>query len=105
MTPNSYEQALKKQEQLKAELAAAQQRLAETRQVLEAQRQQLRSQYGEAMLALVEGDPRTKIVITNVMEKLVFIDERGHTLSQTDEIFREQRVEVKLVEDESTPPE
>ena len=105
MTPNSYEQALKKQEQLKAELAAAQQRLAETRQDLEAQRQQLRSQYGEAILALVEGDPRAKVVITTVMEKLVFVDERGHTLSQTDEIFREQRVEVKLVKDESTPPE
>ena len=105
MTPNSYEQTLRKQEKLKAELAVAKQHLAEARQQLDAQRQQLRSQYGAAMVALVEGDPRAKVVITTVMEKLVFVDEQGHTLSQTEEIFREQRVEVKLIENESTLPE
>ena len=36
------------------------------------------------MLALLEGDPTSKVFVTTVVEKLVFRDEIGNVISQSD---------------------
>lgn len=79
-------------------LEAQKQRLAAQKQSLSAQRQEIVQQYGPEFLALIEGDPRAKVFITNVVEKLVFQDDQGNVISKTDGVPIGQIVNVRLVD-------
>lgn len=92
-------------EQLEAELRIARQQLAEQQQQLaiqqqrlEARRQEFSQEYGPELLALLEGDPRARIFITPVVEKLVFQDNQGNVISKTDGIVVGKIIEVKFVD-------
>jgi chromosome segregation ATPase len=84
--------------QVQNELKARQQKLAEQRQRNEALSQDFARQFGHELLALVEGDPRAKVFVTHVVEKLVFQDELGNIISKTDGVPIGQIIEVGLVE-------
>ena len=62
--------------QLEAELQAV-------RQQSLAQRQRLAQKYGREFLALID-DPNTKATVTDIVQKLVFQDEDGNVVSETD---------------------
>lgn len=84
--------------QLEAELRIARKKLVEEQQRLKARRQQIASEHSPEMLALLDGDPISKVFVTTVVEKLVFRDEQGNVISQSDGVPIGQIVEVKLVE-------
>ncbi len=63
--------------QLEAELWAV-------RQQSLAQRQRLVQKYGQELLALIDGTPDAKVTVTDIVQKLVFQDEEGNTVSETD---------------------
>ena len=85
-------------EQLKAELQQQKQQLAVQQQRNVALRKKFAEEFGHELLALIEGDPRAKVFVTNVVEKLVLRDEHGNVISKTNGIRVSQIVEVKLVE-------
>ncbi len=62
--------------QLEAELWAVQQQSA-------AQRQRLVQKYGREFLALID-DPHTRATVTDIVQKIVFQDEQGNVVSETD---------------------
>ncbi len=62
--------------QLEAELWAV-------RQQSLAQRQRLVQKYGREFLVLID-DPNTKATVTDIVQKLVFQDEEGNVVSETD---------------------
>ncbi len=62
--------------QLEAELQAV-------RRQTQAQRQRLAQKYGHEFLELID-DPNTKATVTDIVQKLVFQDEEGNTISETD---------------------
>ena len=92
------EQLKAERRQVQNERKARQRKLAEQHQRNEALRQDFARQFGHELLALVEGDPRAKVFVTHVVEKLVFQDDQGNIISKTDGISIGQIVEVKLVE-------
>ena len=85
-------------EQLKAELQQQKQKLAVQQQRNVALRKKVAEEFGHELLALIEGDKRAKVFVTNVVEKLVLRDEHGNVISKTNGIRVRQIVEVKLVE-------
>ena len=85
-------------EQLKAELQQQKQQLAVQQQRNLALRKKFAEEFGHELLALIEGDPRAKVFVTNFVEKLVLRDEHGNVISKTNGIHVRQIVEVKLVE-------
>ena len=85
-------------EQLEAELQQQKQQLAVQQQRNLALRQKFAEEFGHELLALIEGDPRAKVFVTNFVEKLVFRNEHGNVISKTNGIHVSQIVEVKLVE-------
>ena len=85
-------------EQLKAELQQQKQQLAVQQQRNVALRKKVAEEFGHELLALIEGDKRAKVFVTNVVEKLVLRDEHGNVISKTNGIRVRQIVEVKLVE-------
>ena len=49
-----------------------------------AQRQRIAYKYGQELLALIDGTPDAKVTVTDIVQKLVFQDEEGNTISETD---------------------
>ncbi len=104
-TPHHDSEQEKSIDQLKTELEIAQQQLALTQkelvaqqQRLEAKRQEFISEYGAELLALLEGDPRAKVFITPVVEKLVLKDQSGNIISKTDGVVIGNIVEVRFID-------
>jgi CHAT domain-containing protein len=82
-----YQKRLKAElRQVQNELELLQQRLKKQQQRNEALRQEFAEEFGHELLALVEGDPRAKVFVTHVVEKLVFQDDLGNVISKTDGI-------------------
>ncbi|KJH69778.1 hypothetical protein [Aliterella atlantica] len=83
-------QACKKRiAQLEAELRAM-------RRQHEAQRQRITYKFGREFLALIDGDPGTKVTITDIVQKLVFEDEEGNTISETDASLVGKLIQVRF---------
>ena len=108
MSADALDKDLQKRiQQLEAELQIARQQLAEQHQKLaiqqrlEARRQEFFQEYGLELLALLEGDPRARILITPVVDTLVFQDKQGNVISKTDGIVVGKIREVKFID----PPE
>lgn len=53
-------------------------------QIAQAQSQEIAQRYGNEFLALIDGDPNTRITVTDIVQKLVFQDEEGNIISETD---------------------
>lgn len=83
-------QALKQRiTQLEAELRAM-------RRQNKAQRQRIVYKFGREFLALIDGDPGTKVTVTDVVQKLVFQDEEGNTISETDASLVGKVIQVRF---------
>ncbi len=74
--------------QLEAELQAV-------RRQTQAQRQRLAQKYGHEFLALID-DPNTKATVTDIVQKLVFQDEEGNTVSETNGLLVGKVIKVRF---------
>ena len=63
--------------QLEAEVQAV-------RKQAQAQCQRIADKYGQEFLALIDGDANTTVTVTDIVQKLVFQDEEGNVISETD---------------------
>lgn len=75
--------------QLEAELQAM-------RRQTEAQRQRIAYTFGNEFLALIDGDPNSRVTVTNIVQKLVFQDEEGITISETDASLVGKVIQVRF---------
>jgi hypothetical protein len=44
-------------------------------------KQRITYKYGQEFLALIDRDPDTRVTVTDIVQKLVFQDEEGNTIS------------------------
>ena len=83
-------QALKKRiAQLEAELRAM-------RRQNEAQRQRIAYKYGQEFLALIDGSPNARVTVTDIVQRLVFQDEEGNVISETDASLVGKIIQVRF---------
>jgi hypothetical protein len=54
------------------------------RKQAQAQRQRIAQKCGYEFLSLVDSDRNCKVVVIDIVQKLVFQDEAGNTISETD---------------------
>ena len=69
---------------LEQRIAQLEAELRTVRWQTEAQRQRIAYRYGQELLALIDGTPDAKVTVTDIVQKLVFQDEEGNTISETD---------------------
>jgi len=62
----------------------------------QAQRQRIAQKCGREFLALVDGNPDTKVFVTDIVQKLVFQDEEGNTISETEGSLVRKIIEVRF---------
>ena len=75
--------------QLEAEVRAV-------RKQAQAQRQRLAQKCGYEFLSLVDSDHNCKVFVTDVVQKLVFQDEDGNVISETDSSLVGKLIEVRF---------
>lgn len=75
--------------ELEAEISAIQQHSL-------AQRQRLAQKYGQEFLALIDGDPNSKVTVTDIVQRLVFQDEEGNVISETDASLEGKVIQVRF---------
>lgn len=68
---------------LRKRIAQLEAKVQALEQKAQAQRQEIVQRYGNEFLALLDGDPNTKVTVTDIIQKLVFQDEEGNTISET----------------------
>ena len=62
----------------------------------QAQRQRIAQKCGYEFLALIESDRNCRVFVTNIVQKLVFQDEEGNIISQTDGSLVGKFIEVRF---------
>ena len=75
--------------QLEAEIRAV-------RKQAQAQRHRLAQKCGHEFLALVNSDRNCKVVVINIVQKLVLQDEEGNVISETDGSLVGKIIEVRF---------
>ena len=75
--------------QLEAELRAV-------RKQAQAQRQRLVEKYGREFLVLLDSDRNCKVTVIDIVQKLVFEDEEGNTVSETDSYLVGKVIQVRF---------
>ena len=75
--------------QLEAEVRAV-------RKQAQAQRKRIADKYGHEFLALIDGNSNTKVNIIDIVQKLVFEDEEGKVISETDSSLVGKIIEVRF---------
>lgn len=56
-------------------------RIAQLEAELQAQRRRITAKYGQEFLALVDGNPNIRVIVTDIVEKVVFQDKEGNIIS------------------------
>lgn len=67
---------------LKKRIAQLEAELRVVRQQAKAQLQRLADKYGHEFLALIDGDFDSRVTVTDIVQKLVFPNKEGNTISQ-----------------------
>ena len=80
---------------LRKRIAELEAELQAVRQQSLAQRQRLAQKYGREFLLLID-DPNNKATVTDIVQKLVFQDEEGKVISQTDSSLVGNIIEVRF---------
>lgn len=62
----------------------------------QAQRQRLARKYGREFLVLLDSEVNSKVFVTDIVQKLVFQDEDGNIVSQTDSSLVGKIIEVRF---------
>lgn len=75
--------------QLEAELRAV-------RKQAQAQRRRMADKYGYEFLSLIDGGSNTKVVVIDIVQKVVFQDEEGNTISETNGSLVGKIIEVRF---------
>ncbi len=75
--------------QLEAEVRAV-------RRQAQAQRQRIAQKCGHEFLALVDSERNCKVVVIDIVQKIVFQDEEGNTISETDGSLVGKLIEVRF---------
>ena len=75
--------------QLEAEVRAV-------RKQAQAQRKRIAQKCGYEFLSLVDSDHNCKVFVTDVVQKLVFQDEDGNVISETDSSLVGKLIEVRF---------
>lgn len=70
---------------LKKRITQLETELRATRKQAQAQRQRIAQKCGYEFLVLIDH-PNTKVTVTDIVQKLVFQDEEGNTISETDSL-------------------
>ena len=60
------------------------------------QRRRLAQKYGREFLALLDSDHNFKVFVTDIVQKLVFQDEEGNVISETDSSLVGKIIEVRF---------
>ena len=60
------------------------------------QRQRLAQKYGREFLALLDSDHNCKVTVIDIVQKLVFEDEEGNVVSETDSSLVGKIIEVRF---------
>ena len=60
------------------------------------QRQRIAQKYGREFLALLDSDQNCKVVVTVIVQKLVYQDEEGNTISETDASLVGKVIQVRF---------
>ncbi len=60
------------------------------------QRQRLAQKYGYEFLALLDSEVNSKVFVTDIRQKLVFQDEEGNVISETDGSLVGKIIEVRF---------
>ena len=75
--------------QLEAEVRAV-------RKQAKAQRNRLAQKYGREFLALLDSDHNCKVTVIDIVQKLVFEDEEGNVISETDALLVGKVIQVRF---------
>lgn len=67
------------------------------RQQAEAQHQRIVNKYGYEFLALIDSNSHAKVVVIDIVQKLVFEDEEGNIISETDRALVGKLIEVRFM--------
>lgn len=81
---------------LRKRIAQLEAELRVVRQQAKAQRQRIAGKYGDEFLALIDGATNTEVVVINIVQKHVFQDEDGNTISETDSSLVGKLIEVRF---------
>lgn len=81
---------------LRKRIAQLEAELRVVRQQAKAQRQRLADKYGDEFLVLIDGGSKTRVTVTDIVQKLVFQDEEGNTISETDGSLVGKIIEVRF---------
>ena len=60
------------------------------------QRQRLAQKYGREFLVLLDSDRNFKVFVTDIVQKLVFQDEEGNVISETESSLVGKIIEVRF---------
>lgn len=81
---------------LKQRIAELEAELRAIRRQTEAQRQPIAYKFGQEFLALIDGDPNTRVTVTDIVQRLVFQDEEGNIISETDSSLVGKIIQVRF---------
>ncbi len=81
---------------LKERIAELETELRAMRRQNEAQRQRIAYKYGQEFLALLDGSPDVRVTVTDIVQKLVFQDESGNVISETDSSLVGKVIQVRF---------
>ncbi len=66
------------------------------RKQAQAQRQRIAQKCGHEFLALIDSDRNCKVVVIDIVQKLVFQDKEGNTVSETDSSLVGKIIQVRF---------
>ena len=81
---------------LRKRIAQLETELRAVRKQAQAQRQRIAQKCGYEFLALVDSDRNCKVVVIDIVQKLVFQDEEGNVVSETDGSLVGKLIEVRF---------
>lgn len=81
---------------LKERIAELEAKVQVLEQKAQAQRQRIVDKYGDEFLALIDGDPNIRATVTDIVQKLVFQDEQGNVISETDASLVGKVIQVRF---------
>jgi hypothetical protein len=83
-------------EALKERIAQLEAELRAIRRQTQTQRQRIAYKYGQEFLALIDGKPDARVTVTDIVQKLVFEDEEGNVVSESDGSLVGKIIEVRF---------
>ncbi len=81
---------------LRRRIAQLELELRAVRKQAKTQRQRIAQKYGREFLALLDGDRHCEVFAIDIVQKLVFEDEEGNIVSETDGSLVGKLIEVRF---------